>query len=115
MRGKVTDHVIDCSLPMANFVKSMETLIGSLIKDDTTGTMLQIRTRIFQSCDVKRRLEWYRIPKNSEDCTVPFFSVLGDFLDFSEDGGGTNISEECIATMFKMLFNYLEHGDKRPF
>jgi hypothetical protein len=87
--GEVTDHVTDCSLPMANFAKSMETLIGSLIKDDTTGTMLQIRTRIFQSCDVKRRVDWYRIPKSSEACTVPFFSVFGDFLDFSEDGGET--------------------------
>lgn len=66
----------------------METLIGSLIKDDdTTGTILEIRTRIFQSCGTKRRVDWYRIPKCSEECTVPFFSVFGDFLDFREDGG----------------------------
>jgi hypothetical protein len=94
--GEVTDHVIDCSLPMANFAKSMETLIGSLIKDDATSTMVQIRTSIFQCCGVKRRVDWYRIPKSSEECTVPFFSVLGDFLDFAEDGGKTAIFRRSV-------------------
>ena len=94
--GEVTDHVIDCSLPMANVVKSIETLIGSLIKDDTTGTMLQIRTRIFQSCGVKRRVDWYGSPKSPEECTVPFFSMLENFLDFSEDGGETVIFRRSV-------------------
>jgi len=94
--GEVTDHVIDCSLPIANFAKSMETMIGSLIKDNTTGTVLQIRTRIFQSCGVKRRVDWYTIPNSSELCTVLFFSVFGDFLDFSEDGGETVIFRRSV-------------------
>ena len=94
--GKVTDRVIDCSLPLANSAKSVETLIGSLIKDDTTSTVLQIRTRIFQSCGVKRHVDWYRTPNSSEECTVPFFSVFGDFLDFSEDGGQTVIFRRSV-------------------
>ena len=94
--AEVTDHVIYCSLPMANFAKNMETLIGFLIKDDTTGKMLQIRTRIFQSCGVKRSVDWYRIPKTSERCTVPFFSLLGDFLVFSEDSGETVIFPRSV-------------------
>jgi hypothetical protein len=94
--GEITDHVIDCSLPMANFAESMDTLIGSLIKNDTTGTVLQIRTRIFQSCGVKRPVHWYRIPNSSEEYTIQFFSVLGDFLDFSEDGGQTVIFRRSV-------------------
>jgi len=88
--------VIDCSLPLANFAKSVETQISSLFKDDTTGTVLQIRTRVFQSCGVKRLVGRYRIPNSSEECTVPFFSVFGDFLDFSEDGGETVIFRRSV-------------------
>jgi hypothetical protein len=44
----------------------METLNGFLIiQDDTIDTVLQIRTRIFQSCDIKRRV----------DCGIEFPTV----------------------------------------